>query len=149
VDFPRQHAALLHAMDAFGAEFDLTAFKNAFEETRDMDAYSRAQVVEHSVARVQTYVAELAIAGTKLAALELPKGTNEGLTERAFAALAQAGVVDPPLARQLKKAQAARNRIEHGYVNLSAGEVHAAAEEIGEISREFIGRYSAWIEPYL
>jgi uncharacterized protein YutE (UPF0331/DUF86 family) len=148
VDFPRQHAALLHAMDAFG-EFDLTAFKRAFEETRDMEVYNRVQAVEHSVVRVQTYVAELAIAGAKLAALELSKGSDEGVAECAFSALAQASTIDRPLARRLKKAQGARNRIEHGYIDLSAGEVHTAAIEVSEISLVFIGRYSAWIEPFL
>jgi uncharacterized protein YutE (UPF0331/DUF86 family) len=149
VDFPRQHAALRNAMDAFDSDFDLTAFKRAFEETSDMELYNRAQAVEHGVARVQTYVAELAIAGTKLAALEPPKRVGEGAAERAFSALAEAGVVDPRLARLLKKTQGARNRIEHGYVDLSAGEVHTAANEVSEISREFIGAYSTWIEPYL
>jgi uncharacterized protein YutE (UPF0331/DUF86 family) len=147
-DFPRQYAALKHAMDEFGPDFDLGAFKHAFEESEDMDVYSRVQIVEHTVARVQTYVADLAIAGAKLASLELPK-VDGGAAERAFAALAEAGVIDRPLAPRLTEAQRARNRIQHGYVDLSAGEVHSAANEISELSLEFLGLYTPWIEPYL
>jgi len=133
---------------ALARNFDLRAFKRAFEESEHMDVYSRVQVVEHTVARVQTYVADLAIAGAKLTPLELPK-VDGGLAERAFSALAEAGVIDRPLAPRLTQAQRARNRIQHGYVDLSAGEVHGAAKEVSEISLEFLGRYTPWIEPYL
>jgi uncharacterized protein YutE (UPF0331/DUF86 family) len=149
VDLPRQHAALRHAMDAFGDEFDLARFKSAFEETKDMELYNRVQAVEHSVARVQTYLGELAIAGAKMAALELPKDAGGGAAERAFSALVQEGVLDSELAARLKKAQGSRNRIEHGYIDLSAGEVHTAATEVSEISLQFVRPFRAWIEPYL
>ncbi|HEY2717473.1 MAG TPA: hypothetical protein VGI73_14745 [Solirubrobacterales bacterium] len=148
-DFPRQYAALQHAMDEFGPDFDLRAFKRAFAETEDMDVYGRVQLVEHAITRVQTYVADLAIAGAKLAALELPTGVGGGAAERAFSALAEAGVVDRPLVSRLTDVQRARNRIQHGYVDLSAGEVHRAAKEVSEGSMEFLRRYRPWIEPFL
>ncbi|MBA3865216.1 MAG: hypothetical protein H0X42_02530 [Solirubrobacterales bacterium] len=39
-------------MGEFGADFDLQAFKAAFDSTTDMDSYNRAQVIEHSYVKV-------------------------------------------------------------------------------------------------
>lgn len=38
-------------MGAFGAEFDLKAFKAASDSNTDMDAYNRAQAVERALGR--------------------------------------------------------------------------------------------------
>ena len=59
-DFPRQYAALETAMAAFGDDFDLVRFKQAFDTTEDMEAYNRVQAVERALGRVQNFVAELA-----------------------------------------------------------------------------------------
>ncbi len=39
--------------------------------------------------------------------------------------------------------------IEHDYIDTSAGRVHQAANLVHESARDFIGRYRAWMEPYL
>lgn len=147
VDFPRQYMALENAMSAFGEGFELAEFKRAFETTTDIDAYNQAQTVERGVTRVQGYVAELAVRGVKLARLA-PEGDG-GPVERSFSALRQGGVIDASLARRLNKAQRARNRIEHGYAGMSAGEVHAAAELVHDTAPDFIGPYRDWIETRL
>lgn len=147
-DFPRQHAALENAMAGFGSDFDLRAFKAAFDSTTDMDSYNRAQAVERALARVQNYVAQLSITGAKLAGLQLPK-VNESEAARALAALKDAGVIDGALCRKLVRAQKARTMIEHSYVKVPAGNVHQAAVLIESGSREFIGRYRNWVEEYL
>jgi uncharacterized protein YutE (UPF0331/DUF86 family) len=143
-DFPWQFRMLQEATDAFGDDFALTGFKRAFETRSDAEGYHRAQLVERAVTRVQGYVADLAIAGVKLAGLE-PAGVEGGPAERAFSALAQARVIDPSLAGKLSKAQRARNRIEHGYPELSAGDVHRATTLVLEIAPDFVDRYSSWI----
>lgn len=147
-DFPRQHAALENAMAGFGSGFDSRAFKAAFDSTSDMDSYNRAQAVERALSRVQNYVAQLAITGTRLAGLQLPR-VKESEAARALAALKDAGVIDGALCRRLRRAQKARTMIEHSYVKVPAGNVHQAALLIESGAREFIGRYRNWVEEYL
>jgi uncharacterized protein YutE (UPF0331/DUF86 family) len=136
-------------MAAFGGEFDLKEFKAAFDTTEDMEAYNRVQALERAVGRVQNFVAELAESGVKLA--ELPPSSKEagGLAARAFESLREAGVIDGSLCRRLIRAQIARATIEHGYLQVSAGDVHRAAELVHDAARDFIGRYRVWIEPHL
>ncbi len=148
-DFPRQYAALEGAMAAFDNGFDRAGFKRAYETETDIEAYNRVQAVERALTRVQNYVADLAIAAVKLAGLERPDGHREGAAQRAFAALAGAEVISPELCRQLKRAQNARTMIEHSYVDMPAGSVHAAARLVHESARAFIVPYRAWIDEYL
>lgn len=147
--FPRQYAALESAMAAFAGDFDLKEFKAAFDTTRDMEAYNRVQALERAVGRVQNFVAELAENGVKLAQLPSPAKEAGGSVARAFQALREADVIDGSLCRRLVRAQVARARIEHGYLQVSAGDVHRTAELVHDAARDFIGRYRAWIEPHL
>jgi uncharacterized protein YutE (UPF0331/DUF86 family) len=149
-DFPRQYAALETAMAAFGEDFDLPRFKEAFDTAEDMEAYNRVQALERAVGRVQNFIAELAEAGTKLAQLPKPAIDAQGSpAQQGFEALRDAGIIDRGLCRQLTRAQRARSMIEHGYVQTSAGDVHRASELVHETARDFIGPYRAWIGPYL
>jgi hypothetical protein len=149
-DFPRQYAALENAMGAFGDDFDLAEFKQAFETSDDMDAYNRVQAVERAVGRVQNYVAELAEAGAKLAEQPgTPLDGHGGRAEQAFEAMRERGVIDRRLVRRLVRAQAARTRIEHSYVQTTAGDVHGAAKLVHGAALEFIAVYRVWIAPYL
>jgi hypothetical protein len=137
-------------MAAFGGDFDMQRFKEAFNTADDMDAYNRVQAVERAVGRVQNFVSELAQAGTKLAVLPRPAIEQGGsATQQAFEALRDAGVIDGALCRRLTRAQNARSMIEHSYVQTPAGDVHRAAELVHQSALEFIGRYRRWIEPYL
>jgi len=148
-DFPRQYAALETAMAAFGENFELVAFKRAYETTTEMEDYNKAQAIERSLARVQNYVADLSIVGIKLAQLKPAGASHEGGAQRAFTTLADAGVISRALCARLKRAQKARTMIEHSYVTVPAGSVHGAAELIHEAGREFLGPYRDWIEEYL
>lgn len=149
-DFPRQYAALETAMAAFGDDFDLQRFKDAFNTTEDMEAYNRVQALERAVGRVQNFVAELADAGAKLAHLSRPAIEGSGSSaQQAFEALRGAGIIGSGLCRRLTRAQTARSMIEHSYVRTAAGDVHRAAELIHRASRDFIARYRPWIESYL
>jgi uncharacterized protein YutE (UPF0331/DUF86 family) len=76
-------------------------------------------------------------------------GVRGSAAQRAFEALRAAGVLSAALCRRLERAQAARNRIEHVYVDASASDVHRAAELVSTSSREFVARYAPWIEPQL
>ncbi len=149
-DFPRQYAALESAMAVFGENFDLRTFKEAFDTVSDMEAYNRVQAVERALGRVQNFVADLAVAGMKLARLELPASeAHASETARAFMALRDARVIDATLCRRLTRAQIARTTVEHGYIQTSAGDVHRAAQLVAEAARDFIGRYRTWVEPHL
>ena len=149
-DFPRQYAALETAMAAFGQDFDLQRFKEAFTTKEDMEAYNRVQALERAVGRVQNFVAELAEAGMKVAHLPRPPMEGDGSSaEQAFEALRDARVINGGLCRRLTRAQKARSMIEHSYVQTPAGDVHRGAELVRETARDFIGSYRAWIEPHL
>jgi len=149
-DFPRQYAALESAMAAFGGDFDLPAFRAAFDTTEDMEAYNRAQAVERALGRVQNFVADLAETAVKLAELPRPlMGEHTSRAEQAFEALRDAGVIDARLCGRLVRAQGARRRIEHSYVGINAGDVHRAAELVHETAPDFIRAYRPWIEPFL
>jgi|SRR5947209_909375 len=149
-EFPRQYAALETAMGAFGDDFDLDTFKQAFETADDMEAYNRVQAVERALGRVQNFVFELADSGVELAGLERPAMAEHGSrAQQAFEALRDAKVIDGHLSRRLTRAQKARSRIEHGYVETRAGDVHRAAELVHESARQFIGAYATWIVDYL
>jgi uncharacterized protein YutE (UPF0331/DUF86 family) len=147
-EFPRQYAALEHAMATFG-DFDLQEFKRAFNTTHDIESYNRVQAVERALSRVQNFVAELAQAGSKLAQLSPPAERHASSAQQAFMALREAGVLSRQLCRRLIRAQDARTTIEHGYLGASAGSVHEAAQLIRDSAREFIGAFRAWVEPYL
>lgn len=148
-DFPRQYAALEHAMAAFGGDFDLRLFKEAFNTLDDLDAYNRVQAVERALGRVQNFVADLAQAGVRLAQLPRASAVQGSNAHQAFAALRDARVIDGELCRRLTRAQDARTMIEHGYIQVPAGNVHQAAELTHDAARDFIGRYRVWIEPHL
>jgi uncharacterized protein YutE (UPF0331/DUF86 family) len=147
--FPRQYAALESAMAAFGETFDRREFKAAFDTTVDMGAYNRVQALERALGRVQNFVADLAESAVKLAELPPPSKETGGSAARGFESLREAGVIDGSLCRRLVRAQGARATIEHGYLQVSAGDVHRAAELVHDAARDFIGCYRAWIEPYL
>ena len=148
-DFPRQHAALETAMASFGDGFDLARFKQAYETETDMDAYNRVQAVERALGRVQNYVADLSIAGVKLAGLPLSEANHEAAAQRAFVTLRDAKVIGAELCRRLTRAQKARTMIEHSYVKVPAGNVHRAAELVRESALDFIRHYRTWIEGHL
>lgn len=148
-DFPRQYAALEAAMAAFGEDFELPLFKRAYNTATDMDAYNRVQAVERALGRVQNYVADLSIAGVKLAGLDLSEANHEAVAARAFATLKDTKVIRAELCRNLTRAQKARAMIEHSYVKVPAGNAHRAAELVHASAGEFIGPYRAWVEQYL
>ena len=137
-------------MTAFGDDFDLRAFKAAFETTDDMEAYNRVQAVERALGRVQNFVAVLADAGVALAGLPRPAmGRDGSRAQQSFEALRDAEVIGAGLCRRLVQAQRARSRIEHGYVQVPAGDVHRTAELVRVTAREFLGAYRDWIEGQL
>jgi hypothetical protein len=148
-DFPRQYAALEHAMASFGADFDLQQFEAAYNTADDMDAYNRVQAVERALGRVQNYVGELAEAGVKLVALPRAADTLRSSTEIAFEAMRDDRIISASLCRRLVQAQNARTRTEHSYVQTPAGDIHRAATLVRDAARDFIGSYRDWIEPFL
>jgi hypothetical protein len=146
--FPRQLLALETAMENFGEDFELSRFKPAFDGDAGSEAYNQVQAVERGFARIQNYIAQLAQNGARLADLELPK-MYQSEAVRAFEALKEAGAIDASLCRRLKRTQKARAEVEHEYLQVKAGRLHEAVALLAESAREFIGPFTAWIEPYL
>jgi uncharacterized protein YutE (UPF0331/DUF86 family) len=136
-------------MASFGDDFDLRPFKEAFNTAEDLEAYNRVQAVERAVGRLQNFVAALAEAGTRLAALPRRSAAKSGSAADAFEALRDAGVIDRALCRRLIQAQHARSMIEHSYVQIPAGDVHRAATLVRRASREFIAPFRVWVATYI
>lgn len=147
-EFDYQFLLLEEAMKQFGKDFDLRAFKRAFEKEAGVAGSHKVQNVERSFSHVQNFMAQLAEAGGMLAHLEPPK-IHEGPAARAFEALKEAEVIDAPLCDRLKRCQQARAEIEHDYIHVTAGRVHEVTELAAESAPQFIERYKRWIEPYL
>jgi len=148
-DFPRQQRALENAMAQFGDDFNLGQFKIAYESQSDMDAYNRAQSLERAVSRAQNFMADLAMAGSKLAQLKPSRAAPSGEAATAFESLRAGGAISGELCAKLMRAQKARTRIEHLYPGVTAGEIHRAAILVQQASIEYIQRYSNWIVAYL
>jgi uncharacterized protein YutE (UPF0331/DUF86 family) len=147
-NLPREHEALEFAMAEFGGSFDLAELKAALRPDATIALYNRVQALERAVTRVQNILADLAVAGVKLAGLPLPD-VKAGDAERSFEALKAAGVIGAPLCKRLRKAQRTRNLIEHDYDRVTAGRLHDVAEEVRELAREFVRPFRGWIEPML
>lgn len=149
-DFSYQCNALEFTMEAFGDNFDLARFKEAFNAKDDREAYRDVQALERAAGRVQGYVGDLAQAGARLAGLPTnPEGGGGFRARQAFEALRQAKVIDPELCGRLVKAQKGRSTIEHEYIRLPAGKVHEIAVLAHVAAQDFIDPFRAWIEPYL
>jgi uncharacterized protein YutE (UPF0331/DUF86 family) len=147
-NLPREHEALEYAMAEFGPDFDLKELKEAMRPDAEIALYSRVQALERAVTRVQNILADLAIAGAKLGGLPLPV-IDAGEAERSFEALKEDGVISTSLCKRLRKAQKIRNLIEHDYDKVTAGQLHAVAEDVRDQSREFLRPFRVWIEPLL
>jgi uncharacterized protein YutE (UPF0331/DUF86 family) len=145
---PREHEALEYAMAEFGASFDLKELKRALEPNADVALYHRVQALERAVTRVQNILADLAIAGARLAELRLP-AIGAGVADRSFEALKEEGVITAALSRRLRNAQRMRNLIEHDYGKVSAGDLHKVAQEARGLGTEFTRPFRDWVEPLL
>ena len=108
------------------------------------------QAAERAASRVQNYVADMAIASVKLAQLDVsPAGNGASEAQHAFEALRDEKVISKSLCRQLTRAQGARSRIEHSYVDVPAGDVHAAVKLVRESSADFVGPFAGWVKELL
>jgi hypothetical protein len=150
-DFSNQYEALEFAIGAFGADFNLARFKQAFNSNgKDREAYRDVQAVERAAGRIQGYIGDLARDGALLVDLPRePEGGGGSRARQAFEALRQAEIIDGELCGRLVQAQKGRSMIEHEYIRLPAGKVHETVSIIRGAALEFIGPYRAWIEPYL
>lgn len=148
-EFPRQLTALEFAIAEFGGEFDLARFKRAFNSQKP-EIYHSVQALEKAVGRVQNFLTDMTVFGARLAELPVGQsGKEDSKAKPSFDALRDAGVIDGAVCRRLEKGQKARSRLEHDYLYMSAGDVHRAVKTVRQTAQEFIGPYSAWIEPYL
>jgi uncharacterized protein YutE (UPF0331/DUF86 family) len=141
-DVRRHLAALRVAMAEFGEDFDLDAFRAAYD-TDDPARLNQVKAVERGVEQLYNYIAELTAFGLELA--EVRKRDDELNARRDLAALRRLGVVGPQRARRLERLRELRRLLVHEYANASAEQVHEAARIVADEFVPFYDAYRRWI----
>ena len=129
VDAQRHLLTLDYAAAAFGADFELIAFEDAWRSS-EPEQLARAYAVQAGYENVIN--ACIAIA-QELCRLErwAPSGAEPSSIE-ALRLLHEHGVITAGTRGALKDAQERRSEVQHDYVNVAAREIHAAARQVIE-----------------
>lgn len=141
-DVRRHLVALRAAMAEFGDDFDLDAFKAAYD-SEDPRELNRVKAVERGVDQLYNYIAELTAYG-----LELAEVRNRGQETNArvdLDALARIGVIGPERRRRLQRLRELRRLLVHEYATATAEQIHEAAEIIANEFIPFYDNYRDWI----
>ena len=126
-DVRRHLVALRVAMAEFGEDFDLDAFRAAYD-TEEPVSLNRVKAVERGVDQLYNYIAELTSFGLELA--EVRRRGDELNARRDLAALRRIGVLGPERARRLERLRELRRLLVHEYATASAEQVHESARTV-------------------
>ncbi len=129
-------------MAEFGEDFDLDAFRAAYE-TDDPARLNQVKAVERGVDQLYNYIAELTSFGLELAGLR--QRGDELNARRDLAALRRIGVLSPARARRLERLRELRRLLVHEYATASADQVHEAARIVANEFVPFYDAYRVWI----
>jgi len=141
-DVRRHLVALRAAMGEFGEDFDLDAFKVAYD-SEEPARLNQAKAVERGTDQLYSYIAELTAFGLKLGGVG---GRDDELNARRdLAALSRLGVVGPERARRLERLRELRRLLVHEYATASAEQVHEAARIVADEFAPFYEAYRRWI----
>ena len=139
-DVRRHLLALRTAMSEFGADFDLDAFRVAFD-SEDPVVLNRVKAVERGVEQLSGFIAELAALGLELAGV---RGRHEEADARAdLDALARAEVLPKELTQRLQRLRELRRMLLR---DATAERVHEAALLVTGNLPAFHDRYRDWIQ---
>jgi hypothetical protein len=141
-DVRRHLVALRVAMADFGEDFDLDAFRAAYDAD-DPVALNRVKAVERGVDQLYNYIVELTAFGLELA--ELRARGDELNARRDLQSLARIGVVGPERVRRLERLRELRRLLVHEYATATAEQVHEAAKLVANEFVPFYDTYRAWI----
>jgi len=141
-DVRRHLIALRTAMAEFGDDFDLDAFRTAYD-SEDPVALNQVKAVERGVDQLYNYIAELTAFGLELA--EVRARRDELNARRDLQALERLGVLGPGRARRLDRLRELRRLLVHEYATATAEQVHEAARLVAAEFIPFYDAYRAWI----
>lgn len=141
-DVRRHLVALRVAMAEFGEDFDLDAFRAAYDAEEPV-SLNRVKAVERGVDQLYNYIAELTTFGLELA--EVRRRGDELNARRDLAALRRIGVLGPERARRLERLRELRRLLVHEYATASAEQVHEAARIVADEFAPFYDAYRGWI----
>jgi uncharacterized protein YutE (UPF0331/DUF86 family) len=141
-DVRRHLIALRVAMAEFGEDFDLEAFRTAYD-TDEPARLNQVKAVERGVDQLYNYIAELTAFGLELA--EVRRRDDDLNARRDLAALPRLGVLGPERARRLERLRELRRLLVHEYASASADQVHEAALIVSDEFAPFYDAYRRWI----
>lgn len=141
-DVRRHLIALRMAMAEFGENFDLDAFRAAYD-SEDPVALNQVKAVERGVDQLYNYIAELTAFGLELA--EVRARDDELNARRDLRALERIGVIGPQRAQRLERLRELRRLLVHEYATATAEQVHEAARIVAAEFVPFYDAYRAWI----
>lgn len=141
-DLRRHLVALRVAMAEFGEDFDLEAFRAAYDAD-DPVALNQVKAVERGVDQLYNYITELTAFGLELA--EIRRRGDELNARRDLVALRRVGVIGPQRARRLERLRELRRLLVHEYATASAEQVHESARIVAEEFVPFYDAYRRWI----
>jgi hypothetical protein len=141
-DVRRHLIALRTAMAEFGDDFDLGAFRAAYD-SEDPVALNRVKAVERGVDQLYNYIAELTAFGLELA--EVRARGDELNARRDLQALERVGALGPERVRRLDRLRELRRLLVHEYATATAEQVHEAARLVAAEFIPFYDAYRTWI----
>lgn len=142
-DLRRHLDALRAAMATFGEDFDLSAFRQAFDSQEPEDLH-RVYAVERGVDLLYNYAAELVSFGLELA--ELRARGEDTNARRDIDRLATAGVISHERAQRLQRVRELRRLTTHEYPDVTAPRVHESALIVVAELPPFLSAYVAWVK---
>ena len=141
-DVRRHLIALRTAMAEFGDDFDLDAFRTAYD-SEDPVALNQVKAVERGVDQLYNYIAELAALGLELA--EVRTRDDALNARRDLHALHRIGVIGSQRAQRLERLRELRRLLVHEYATATAEQVHEAARLVASEFIPFYDAYRSWI----
>ena len=141
-DVRRHLVALRTAMAEFGEDFELDAFRDAYDSA-DPIPLNRVKAVERGVDQLYNYIAELAAVGLELA--EVRSRGDELNARRDLDALQRIGVIGAERTRRLQRLRELRRLLVHEYATATAEQVHEAARIVADEFVPFYDAYRVWI----
>lgn len=141
-DVRRHLIALRTAMAEFGEDFELDAFRAAYD-SQDPVALNQVKAVERGVDQLYNYIAELAAFGLELAEIRV-RGDDLN-ARRDLQALKRIGVIGAVRAQRLDRLRELRRLLVHEYATASAEQVHEAALLVAAEFIPFYDAYRTWI----
>lgn len=139
---PAERAALQLAMGQFGEDFDLDAWRTAYDSPDPLDM-NRVRQVTGGYAELVNHCTEMVRAAVSLGALRPLDRRLDAPGD--YRALAQAGGVSKESARELIRLHSTRNKLAHIYIEVRADELHAAVLALLDRLPRFVKDYVAWL----